>query len=264
MKTRYLYGSLTWPEIKAAAHNDRVAIVPIGATEDHGLHLPVDTDNVICWEICEQAARNVPDQVLLLPLVPFGINEHHFDFPGSIDIPGNHFIGFLLGITRSLAYHGFKRIILINAHGSNKSYVSIAARRTVIDSGVLCVATTPMLLMGKDKIDSIRKSDPGGIAHAGELETAIYLYLYPERVQMEKAVKEYGLQKSRFYGWDKGKSSVDFMDWWSNVSESGVMGDPTVATNETGKAFFELAVNKLVAFIKEYRTWPLKARKSYH
>ncbi len=259
---KYLYGSLTWPEVQQAVNEERVTIVPIGAIEDHGLHLPIDTDNMICWEICVEAASRIPDKVVLLPIVPFGINEHHFDFPGSIDIPGEYFIGFLLGITRSLAHHGFKRIILINSHGSNKSYVSIAARRTVIESGVLCVATTPMLLMGKKNIARIRKSEPGGISHAGELETAIYLYRHPSLVQMDKAAKEYGLQESEFYGWDKGKDKIDFMDWGSNVSETGVVGDPTVATEEIGKQFFDLAVNQLVAFVREYQTWPLKARKN--
>jgi creatinine amidohydrolase len=260
---KYLYENLTWPEIREAIRNEKVAIVPIGTIEDHGYHLPVNTDNMICWEICVEAVKRVPDKTVLLPLVPYGINEHHFDFPGAIDIPGDVFIGFLLGITRSLAHHGFKRIILINAHGSNKHYVGIAARRTVIESNVLCVATTPMLLMGKENINKIRKSEPGGICHAGELETAIYLYRHPELVQMDKAVKEYGLQESDFFGWDKGKDNIEFMDWWSNISESGVVGNPTVATAESGKKFFDLAVNQLIKFIEEYKTWEIRKRKNH-
>lgn len=260
---KYLYGKMTWPEIKQAVKEERVAIVPIGTIEDHGLHLPVDTDNMICSEVCEEAAKRIPDKVVLLPLVPYGINEHHFDFPGAIDIPGDCYIRFLLGITRSLAYHGFKRIILINAHGSNKDYVSIAARRTVLESGVLCVATTPMMLMGNKNIKKIRQSEPGGISHAGELETAIYLYRYPELVKMDKAKKEYGLQESEFYGWDKENNSVVFMDWWSNVSKFGVVGDPTVATAENGKVFFDLAVNQFVKFIGEFKTWKIKERTDH-
>jgi len=260
---KFYYGHMTWPEIKETVKEERVAIVPLGTIEDHGLHLPVDTDNMICWEICIETAKKIPDKIVLLPLVPYGINEHHFDFPGAIDIPGECYIKFLLGITRSLANHGFKRIILINAHGSNKDYVSIAARRTVIESGVLCVATTPMLMMGSSNIKKIRKSEPGGISHAGELETSIYLYRHPELVQMNKAKKEYGLQESKFYGWDKDKNAVIFMDWWSNISETGVVGDPTVATPETGREFFELAVNNFVEFIIEFRGWKIKTRTDH-
>ena len=67
---KYLYENLTWPEIREAIRNEKVAIVPIGTIEDHGYHLPVNTDNMICWEICLEAVKRVPDKTVLLPLVP--------------------------------------------------------------------------------------------------------------------------------------------------------------------------------------------------
>lgn len=263
-KNKYLYGTLTWPEVNEVVRQGRVAIVPIGTIEDHGYHLPIETDNIIAWEVGKRAAEKIPEDVVLLPLVPYGINYHHFDFPGAIDIPGDVFIAFLMGITKSLAYHGFRKIILLNAHGSNKHYVGIAARRTVLETNALCVATTPLMLTGPEMVKKIRKSGPGGISHACEQETALLLHICPELVQMDKAVKEYSLQKSEFYGIDVGKTKVEFMDWWSRMSESGVVGDPTTADEETGKAFLDVAVDNLVAFIHEYRHWEIKERKDHH
>jgi len=260
----YLYGKMTWPEIKQAAKEERVAIVPIGTIEDHAMHLPVDTDNMIVEEVCHMAAQQIPDQVVVLPVVSYGINKHHFDFPGAIDIPSFAFIEFLLGITNSLVKHNFKRIILINGHGSNKDHVSIAAKRTVWENeGVICVATTPMMLMGNEEIEKIRQSPPGGISHAGELETSMYLYKYPEYVNMSLARKEYGLQESEFFGWDKCNGKVVFTDIWSKISEFGGVGDPTLASAESGKAFFECATDNLVAFVKEFKQWQIKERVNH-
>ncbi len=261
----YRYWKMTWPEIRQAARENRVAVVPVGTVEDHARHLPVDTDNMIVEEVCHMTGARIPDDMVLLPTVSYGINIHHQDFPGAIDIPANILIEYLVSITKSLARHGFCRIVLINAHGSNKDCVNIAAKRTVWENeNVLCVATTPMMMMGSKEINAIRRSEKGGICHAGELETSMYLYKYPEYVKMELAEKEYGLIESEFHGWDRVDSRVVFTDIWSRLSENGCVGDPTVATRENGQAFFESAVNNFAAFIREYRNWPIKKRVDKH
>ncbi len=261
---KFLYGELTWPEIREAARADRVIMLPVGSVEDHGLHLPVDTDNRLNWELCLEVARRLPHDVLLMPLVPYGFETHHLDFPGPIAIDGDAFMGYLLGITRSLAHHGFKRIVILNSHGSNRPFVEIVARRTVIDTGVLCVATGPYE-PGWAAIEALRRSEPGrGIAHACEFETSVYLYLAPDLVQMDRAVKEWGLQTSAFFRWDNGPSPVEFMDWWSRFSRSGVVGDPTVASADTGRRMFEAAAAALVEFIREFKTWELRDRVDHH
>jgi len=80
-----LYEKFTWPEIKAA-DKERVVILPVGAMEDHGPHLPLDTDNLIVSRLAEAVVASIPTESLLLPTIPFGFNEHHKDFPGVIYI----------------------------------------------------------------------------------------------------------------------------------------------------------------------------------
>jgi creatinine amidohydrolase/Fe(II)-dependent formamide hydrolase-like protein len=75
------YERLTWPEVRRAAAEDRVALVPVAALEDHGPHLPVDTDLRIVTEICERAAAEAAGRVVLLPAIPHGYDPHHMDFP---------------------------------------------------------------------------------------------------------------------------------------------------------------------------------------
>jgi hypothetical protein len=86
----YLYQHYTWPEMRDVIKSQPVVILPIGSVEDHGRHLPIDTDNFLIWSICEAAAQAAPGEILLMPQIPFGFETHHMDFPGAIDIHSDH------------------------------------------------------------------------------------------------------------------------------------------------------------------------------
>src|SRR5580700_9073079 len=109
---KYHYQQYTWPEMRDLIKQQPVIVLPIGSVEDHGRLLPLDTDNFIIGSICEAAARRLDGQMLLLPPIPYGFEEHHMDFPGTIDIAMEHLLHFVLDITRSVARHGFRRILL--------------------------------------------------------------------------------------------------------------------------------------------------------
>lgn len=87
--TKRTYGKFTWPESKEV-DKDRVVILPVGAMEDHGPCLPFDTDNLIVSRPTEAVAESIPEEAVFLPLIPFGFNEHHKDFPGVIYIRKDH------------------------------------------------------------------------------------------------------------------------------------------------------------------------------
>jgi creatinine amidohydrolase len=93
--------------------------LPCGAVEQHGAHLPLDVDIVCPTGIAHGAGRLIPDKLLVLPTVCYGYTGHVMDFPGTINNHFEHFIDHVLDITKSLAYHGFKKIVLLNGHGSN-------------------------------------------------------------------------------------------------------------------------------------------------
>ena len=106
-KLPYLYQHYTWPELGEVVKRQPVVVLPIGSVEDHGPHLPIDTDNFLIWSICEEAARRAGGEILLLPLIPFGFETHHMDFFGTIDIRMEHLLHFVLDVTKSVAHHGF-------------------------------------------------------------------------------------------------------------------------------------------------------------
>jgi len=134
MTYEYRYNRLTWPEMNEAIARQPVVILPTGSTEQHGPHLPLDVDLFLCESVCLEAGRRAPDRVLVLPPVPYGLNLHHIDFPGTIHVEPEVFIAFCLNVTKSVAYHGFKKILLVNGHGSNGPLTNLVARKTVLQT----------------------------------------------------------------------------------------------------------------------------------
>ena len=260
----YLYQHYTWPEMAEVVKRQPVVVLPIGSVEDHGHHLPLDTDNFLIWTICEEAARRADGDILLMPQVPFGYETHHMDFPGTIDILPEHLLHFMLDITKSVAHHGFQRILIADGHGSNMPILDLVARRTNIETSALCGCFIWTSLAAA-AIRGIRQSGRGGMAHACELETSLYLHLDPARVQWDKARPEFGMPESEFIWMDLMEGSpVMLMDEWTRFSKSGVSGDPTLATAEKGRTVFEATVEALVRLAREFKQRPRGSRTDQH
>jgi creatinine amidohydrolase len=262
-KKPYLYEHCTWPELGVAAKRQPVIVLPIGSVEDHGMHLPLDTDNFLIWSICEAAAQRAAGEILPMPLVSYGFETHHMDFPGTIDIESEHLLHFVLDITKSVAHHGFRRILIADGHGSNMPILDLAARRTNLETKSLRGAFIWPSLVAQE-IAGLRESGRGGMAHADELETSVYLYLDAQRVAMDKAKKEIGMPPSKFIWMDIEASPVLLMDRWSRFSRSGVSGDPTLATREKGRVVFEAVVGALVRLAREFKARPRGDRVDFH
>ena len=115
--------------------------------------------------------------MLVLPRISYGLNMHHIDFPGTIHIEPEAFIASCLHITKSIAYHGFQKIMVVNSHGSNTPLVDILARKTVLQTHSLCAAINYFSLAMK-AFEQVRETSI--LAHADEFETSLYLHLAPD------------------------------------------------------------------------------------
>ena len=260
----YLYQHHTWPELGEAVKRQPVVVLPIGSVEDHGPHLPLDTDNFLIGTICEEAARRAGGDILLMPLIPYGFETHHMDFPGTIDIGMEHLLHFVLDVTKSVAHHGFRRILIADGHGSNMPILDLVARRTILETEALCAAFLwPSLATAA--IRSVRQTPRGGMAHACELETSVYLHLDGERVQMDKAARDMEMPPSEFIWQDLVDGpGVLCMDEWTRFSKSGVCGDPTPATAAKGKVVFEAVVEAFLRLVREFKNRPRGERTDWH
>lgn len=263
MNTRkpYLYSDLTWPEIREAIADQKVVILPVGTVEQHGPHLPLDTDNLLVETVCEAAGSKAPDDVLVMPVVSYGFNWHHIDFPGTIGIDINNLINYLFDITKSLAYHGFRKILVISGHGSNTAICDLVARKTNIETDSVC-ASLMYGVLGRDMVAEVVSSP---VSHACEWETSLYLYVAEDRVQIDKAVRDINTIPSKYtYRGILSPSPVGLMEWWSSFSETGTVGDPTLASYEKGEKIFNATVDGLVGLIKEFRNRPIRPRRDHH
>src|ERR1700709_2856901 len=249
--TEYRYEKLTWPEINDAVDLGKVCIVPCGAVEQHGHHLPLDVDLVCPVGVATGAGREIPDKLLVLPVVAYGYTGHVMDFPGRIHQNFWHFMHHVLDITKSLAYHGFKKIVLLNGHGSNWPNLDLVARRTNLETDAECVPVCWWQLLPVDKefLPRWRQSKfPGGCAHACELETSLYLYLDGDNVrkdQIKNDVISFNEENSPFNYVDLfGSGPATIVSWTSSYSGTGVLGAAKLATAEKGKRAYQEAVKQ--------------------
>lgn len=266
MTDKYRYEEFTWPEIREAVAQKRVAVLPVGTIEQHGPHLPLITDVLTSTEMSRRAVEGISTEAVLMPSVFYAFNEHHLDFPGTISVRGETFIQYVTDIGRSLAHHGFRKVLLVNGHGSNVPYLDIAARNITNQTEAIAAMVSWWSLIPKDLFRELRESEfPGGMAHGCELETSVLLYLRGELVQMEKAERDMPVQRSEYFYWDlQAPSPVFFQEFFSRYSRTGTLGDPTKASVEKGRRFVEAVVERLIAVIRGLREREIRPRVDHH
>jgi len=272
---KIFYADLTWPEVKQAVVARKVILLPVGSTEQHGPHLPIKVDWLCCSEVVRMAAERVRGNALVMPTIYYGFQEHTLDFPGTISIRDENFINYVYDVCRSVAHHGFQKIIIVNGHGSNIPFLDAVVRRVNnYHPSTLCALVSWWDLVfqvgeRKEEMKKLRESEfPGGMGHACELETSALLFLEPGLVQMEKAVKEMAPKTSEFIWSDimvgAWRSPAQTVNLTSRGTKTGIMGDPTVATAEKGKTWLEAATENLAKFILEWKEKPIPPRIDHH
>ncbi len=168
-------------EIEALASNDPVLLLPIGAIEQHGPHLPVDTDTSAVTEVTVRAASLLPEgTALVLPTIAWGLSPYWLPFAGTITLRPETILALISDMGRSVAAHGVRRMVIVNGHGGNAGIIGVAATQ-LADHGVRALALSYWSVLGAE-LAEWAPGDHGLIGHAGQTETSIQLYLQPERV----------------------------------------------------------------------------------
>jgi creatinine amidohydrolase len=265
------YEDLTWPEVNEAVSRGMIPVLPVGTMEQHGPHLPIKMDRWTATEVVNEASKRHRERLLAMPPVAYGYTTHVMDFPGSITIHHETFIRYVVDILKSVAYHGFKRIIVVNGHGSNVPPLDLAARRAILETDAMIAMTSWWSLTAANPqyMKKWRKSHfPGGCAHACEAETSMALHMDASLVQMDKAKDvdiEINAVKSKYHWvdlWAAGPVAVT--GWTSTYTENGTAGEPTLATKAKGRKLFEEAVRNLIEFSDEFAGRKYGPRKDHH
>jgi creatinine amidohydrolase len=238
--------NMTWPEVKDALATVKIAIIPIGAHEQHGPHMVESCDAVLAAELAKKLAARLYPQALVTPCVNMGVSPHHMGFPGTLSLKPETLLAILRDMIESLQHHGINHVLLLNAHGGNAATLNLAADRFSRELGVhvynaLTSSSVKPLL--RHKIES------SVFGHSCEWEVSEALYLAPHLVRKDK------LEKAKFKegNWKYLRpgnvltGSYDF----DVMTENGCTGDATKASSELGEEISTTALEHLTAAVRQ-------------
>ncbi|WP_328876724.1 mycofactocin biosynthesis peptidyl-dipeptidase MftE [Streptomyces sp. NBC_00287] len=219
-----------WPAVPSGA----LVLVPVGSTEQHGPHLPLDTDTVIARAVARTAAEALAPRTLVAPPMAYGASGEHAHFPGTVSIGHEALLAVIVELARSLSLWA-GRVVFVNGHGGNTATLDTAL-------GLLRAEGHDVAWTGCEV--------PGGDAHAGSTETSVLLHLAPERVRLDAAVAG-----------DTRPLAVLLPDLIARgvraVSPTGVLGDPAGASAEEGRRAMESMVS---ATVRRITAWTVDGR----
>ena len=252
---------LNWSHLSAnkliqavTASTDAIAVLPLGAIEAHGPHLPIGTDTILAERLLDKAQAVIEDEatvILRLPGLWLGASTEHADRPGTIACEAEQLISSVMVVAASVYRAGIRRLLLFNAHGGNTSALSIAALKVRRAYGLLAVSlhwldfglpeTLAMLPLVREDV------------HGGWLETSLMLHLAPELVTMSNAEANQPRQRSKQL-YPNGPIQWGWMT--SDLTEGGWVGQPELATEQIGRQLAQHIAGHVATLIGELSICP--------
>jgi len=260
--TEHFLERMTWPEVDAArAAGVDAVLIPIGSTEQHGRHLPLDTDCLIARELCRLTAQAADEdglRVLVAPTLNVTLSWYHMQFPGSLKLSTTTFLQVFREICDSLVHHGFETLVAVNGHGGNVAALTVAINHYFETTG-----RRVFLVQWWDLASDVLAEIEGPLIHAEEAETSLALALgqlvHEDRATRDAwdrsaAVRDAGLpwtSLGRYEMRPKGPAVIVPMDMLRDITASGVVGDATAARRETGEKMISVLIPRIVQVCKE-------------
>lgn len=242
------FGTLRSPELGEIMQAKPLVILPVGQTEEHGPHLPINTDTVIASRLAQAIAEKVGEEgsVLLLDSIAYGYSGKVMSqWPGTIRVNMDIIRDYVYDVCASLVDMGASKIAVINGHGHHCALLELMARKLADEKAV-----APMILypfgLACEGIKQAARGGSGASCHAGEFEASLMLFLQPECVDMSRAVD------NPWEDTDKFPPKTFWSTWDRQKTDSGIYGKPSVASREAGKTFFDTAVAKASQCLQEY------------
>lgn len=248
----YLWETSTWQQIEERLKIVDTAILPCGAIEQHGPHLPLDLDYFDAVHLARKVAEACQDpKPFVLPPLPYGVSYHHSDFKGTVCVTNNALSALVYDIGMSLAHNGIKKLVILNGHGDNAPTLNYAAQMINRDAKIfVCVETGET-----SDVDIYELADTRNDIHAGEIETSTALALRPELVDMSKA-EDHTLDLDNEYLSFTSERGVSWFVHTKRLSSSGVMGNSTMATAAKGERMWQIMIAKMTEFVETIKNTP--------
>ncbi|HXF10051.1 MAG TPA: creatininase family protein [Desulfuromonadaceae bacterium] len=251
-----LLENLTWPEVKRLKPSRHVTLLPLGSFEQHGPHLPLTTDTDLVTAVARKIEQARPKKVLCLPTLWPGHSTHHLFFPGTLSVSQRPYIDLVIELCHSIERMGGRRVFLLNGHGGNDVPLRAALRELKTSLPRVKFVFASYWSLAADSIRKVRESETGGLGHACEMETSLMLHLHPDRVKFHLAKRDGPKQKDIYRKADMQYARpVYFVNEFHEVTRSGTIGHPELASAEKGRRFLEGIVKDVLAFVDEFARW---------
>lgn len=253
----YNFGEKTWEELKSYVERDALIILPVGELEEHSLYLPVDTDMRIATHLAAEIADAVHEDfpVLVMPTIWSGYTPSRVTrWPGGIQLRVPVFIDMVYDICASLARMGFRKLMMLDCHGQHGPMLHCVIKMIADTFNCYYTVASPFKVTADD-FNAFRKSERGGVSHAGEWETSMVLFAYPNLVRREKFTNvDHIKYHSKFVAGDSvmGGQKVTWSSWGIENTKYGALGDPTLADAETGRKIVEATRKNFREFLLDY------------
>ncbi len=259
---KHLMAQMTWPELREVVREGRLAVMPAGIIEQHGPALPLDTDIFLADEITRRAAARVPDKVVVVPPIVHGHSPHHMDFPGTLTVDPQHMINYVLDVCLSLAHHGFRKLLIVNGHGSNWPVLDLVARQAIIrtEGKMACASIFYMQSVEYERVaNELFPEAQGKWGHADEIETSLYMGIRPDLVQLDKAHDNPVSDLMMV-----GTAVLPLRLWWSSFSQEGIYGRVGNSSQEKGEKLVAAAVEGLANVFVQFYEKHIPERVDHH
>lgn len=247
----------TWEEVKELVDLDPVVLLPLGAFEQHGKHLPLKVDEFMVNNIANESVRKSHQKkisAVVAPVIWSGYSPHHLDFPGTISIRDETLTNLIMDIVESLVKNKLERILILNGHGGNSAILKNVGQKLKYDKNIY-IATASYWDFAMNEINEWRESDLGGINHACEMETSLMLHMQEESVIKENIIDN-PLKRSQYTGVDLlSGGAVGVSATFKELSDHGVIGSPSLATKEKGSELYNIITNNISDFITDFSKW---------
>jgi len=257
-------GNLTWT--KVADHVHKVVVVPIGSFEQHGHHLPLLTDTMIGAEIARRAEAELGDSAMFLPTLWIGASDHHLGFAGTVSLSMEVYTKALIDLVESLIGAGFRKIFLLNSHAGNIVPAGTALYEVNLryheEMPDLWLTFASWFDLAREQVAGLDGMTQQNVLHACEWETSVILRAHGDLVQRKTVKTARTPFKSDFYSPDQsGRSRVSVTKTIQQMTPTGALGRPDLASEDKGERILQAAVTEVVAFVREFDRWePTKPR----
>ncbi len=238
------YGAQSWRAVaeQRAAGTQPLVVIPSGAIEVYGPHLPLGSDSVVAVAVARRVAREL--KAVCTPLIPVGYSRDLMSHPGTLTVTPDAFRAYFEGVCLSLVHWGFRDLLFLNTHAGNVGLIDQIALDLIEQRGVRCLQVDWWRYANRVAAD-LMSGGPWVVGHAGELGTSVLLEVAPELVDLSAAVDE----EPEGDPWPAG---LERYDAYADHSESGVMGRPSLASAEKGKAIVERCVAQICRDAREH------------